>query len=89
MAPSPSRSTWLKSSVPTRSSTARFPPSTASAKDIKFSAGESQVVVRLDPRDVPKKGETIWVTIRTGEQHVFSSASGLRLSSEPVITTKK
>ena len=50
------------------------------AKDIKFSAGESQVVVRLDPRDVPKKGETIWVTIRTGEQHVFSSASGERLS---------
>jgi len=58
------------------------------AKDIKFSAGESQVVVRLDPRDVPKKGETIWVTIRTGEQHVFSSASGLRLSAEPVISTK-
>jgi multiple sugar transport system ATP-binding protein len=56
------------------------------AKDIKFSAGESQVVVRLDPRDVPKKGETIWVTIRTGEQHVFSSATGLRLSSEPVIS---
>jgi multiple sugar transport system ATP-binding protein len=58
------------------------------AKDIKFSAGESQVVVRLDPRDDPKKGETIWVTIRTGEQHVFSSASGLRLSAEPVISTK-
>jgi multiple sugar transport system ATP-binding protein len=56
------------------------------AKDIKFSAGESQVVVRLDPRDVPKKGETIWVTIRTGEQHVFSSATGLRLTSEPVIS---
>jgi len=56
------------------------------AKDIKFSAGESQVVVRIDPRDVPKKGETIWVTIRTGEQHVFSSATGLRLTSEPVIS---
>ena len=54
------------------------------AKDVKFSAGDSQVVVRLDPRDVPKKGETIWVTIRTGEQHVFSSTSGLRLTSEPV-----
>jgi multiple sugar transport system ATP-binding protein len=56
------------------------------AKGINFSAGESQVVVRLDPRDVPKKGETIWVTIRTGEQHVFSSATGLRLSSEPFIS---
>jgi len=51
------------------------------SKNINFSAGESQVVVRLDPRDVPKKGETIWVTIRTGEQHVFSSASGERLSA--------
>jgi len=58
------------------------------SKNINFSAGESQVVVRLDPREVPKKGETIWVTIRTGEQHVFSSASGERLSSEPVIHQK-
>jgi len=56
------------------------------AQGINFSAGESQVVVRLDPRDVPKKGETIWVTIRTGEQHVFSSATGLRLTSAPVIS---
>ncbi len=62
------------------------PTEYAGAKDIKFSAGDSQVVVRLDPRDVPKKGETIWVTIRTGEQHVFSSTSGLRLTSEPVIS---
>ncbi|NTV39190.1 MAG: sn-glycerol-3-phosphate ABC transporter ATP-binding protein UgpC [Demequinaceae bacterium] len=62
------------------------PTEYAGAQDIKFSAGESQVVVRLDPRDVPKKGETIWVTIRTGEQHVFSAASGLRLTSEPVIS---
>jgi multiple sugar transport system ATP-binding protein len=59
------------------------------SKDIHFSAGDSQVVVRLDPRDVPKKGETIWVTIRTGEQHVFSSATGERLSSEPVTSARK
>ncbi len=62
------------------------PTDFAGAQDIKFSAGDSQVVVRLDPRDVPKKGETIWVTIRTGEQHVFSATSGLRLSSAPVVS---
>ena len=62
------------------------PTEYAGAQDIKFSAGDSQVVVRLDPRDVPKKGETIWVTIRTGEQHVFSATSGLRLTSEPVVS---
>jgi multiple sugar transport system ATP-binding protein len=57
------------------------------SKDIHFAAGDSQVVVRIDPRDVPKKGESIWVTIRAGEQHVFSSATGERLNKEPVITS--
>jgi multiple sugar transport system ATP-binding protein len=38
-----------------------------------------QVIVRIDPRDVPAKGETIHVRIREGEQHVFSSATGERL----------
>ena len=39
-----------------------------------------QVIVRIDPRDVPAKGETIHVRIREGEQHVFSSATGERLA---------
>jgi len=52
------------------------------AQDIHFNAGDSQMIVRIDPRDVPKKGDTVWVTIREGEQHVFSAASGERLSAE-------
>src|SRR5690606_39426617 len=51
------------------------------SKDIHFSAGDSQMVVRIDPRDVPKTGETIWVTIRAGEQHTFSAATGERLTA--------
>ena len=56
------------------------------SKEIHFAAGESQMVVRIDPRDVPKKGDTIWVTIREGEQHTFSSATGKRLTKDAVIT---
>jgi len=56
------------------------------SQDIHFAAGDSQLVVRIDPRDVPKKGETIWVTIREGEQHTFSSATGKRLVKDAVVT---
>jgi len=38
-----------------------------------------QIIVRIDPRDVPMKGDKIHVRIRPGEQHVFSSATGQRL----------
>ena len=38
-----------------------------------------QVIVRVDPRDVPAKGDVVHARIRTGEQHVFSSATGHRL----------
>jgi multiple sugar transport system ATP-binding protein len=55
--------------------------------DIHFAAGDSQMVVRIDPRDVPKKGDTVWVTIRKGEQHAFSAASGERISDAPVTTS--
>ncbi|MFC8924213.1 ABC transporter ATP-binding protein [Cellulosimicrobium sp. NPDC057127] len=43
-------------------------------------AGENQVIVRVDPRNVPAKGERIYVTIRPGQSHVFSYATGQRLS---------
>ena len=56
------------------------------SKEIHFAAGESQLVVRIDPRDVPKKGDTLWVTIREGEQHTFSSATGKRLTKDAVVT---
>ncbi len=62
------------------------PQATAVAKDLHFAAGDSQMIVRIDPRDVPKKGDTIWVTIREGEQHTFSAATGKRLSSDAVAT---
>ncbi|WP_084039258.1 ABC transporter ATP-binding protein [Demequina sp. NBRC 110053] len=52
------------------------------AEDVHFAAGDSQMIVRIDPRDVPGKGDTVWVKIREGEQHVFSAATGERLSSE-------
>lgn len=43
--------------------------------------GDSQVIVRVDPRTVPTTGSTIYVRIRPGEQHNFSYATGLRLPS--------
>jgi multiple sugar transport system ATP-binding protein len=45
-----------------------------------LSAGETdQVIVRIDPRGVPMKGETINVTIKQGQSHCFSAATGNRL----------
>jgi multiple sugar transport system ATP-binding protein len=52
------------------------------SKEFHFTAGESQIVIRIDPRVVPKKGDIFWVTIRKGEQHTFSSATGERLTGE-------
>jgi multiple sugar transport system ATP-binding protein len=57
------------------------------SKEVNFASGDSQVVVRIDPRDVPKGGDSIWVTIRAGEQHVFSAATGERLNKEAVTTS--
>ena len=54
---------------------------TDGAAHISSGAGDSQIIVRVDPRQVPAKGEQIWVKIRAGEQHNFSSATGLRLPS--------
>jgi multiple sugar transport system ATP-binding protein len=47
---------------------------------ITSGAGDNQVIVRVDPRNVPMKGERVYVTIRPGEEHVFSAATGQRLS---------
>ncbi|WP_407320574.1 sn-glycerol-3-phosphate ABC transporter ATP-binding protein UgpC [Isoptericola halotolerans] len=43
------------------------------------SGNSDQVIVRIDPRDVPMKGDTIHVTIEPGKSHVFSPATGARL----------
>jgi multiple sugar transport system ATP-binding protein len=44
------------------------------------SGSSDQVIVRVDPRNTPMKGDTIHVTIQTGQAHVFSAATGERLS---------
>jgi multiple sugar transport system ATP-binding protein len=37
------------------------------------------LIARVDPRAVPHKGETVYFSIRAGEQHNFSPATGERL----------
>ncbi|TNU76731.1 sn-glycerol-3-phosphate ABC transporter ATP-binding protein UgpC [Miniimonas arenae] len=52
---------------------------TEGAAHISSGAGESQIIVRVDPRQVPEKGSHVWVSIRAGEQHNFSASTGERL----------
>ncbi|MDR0432954.1 MAG: sn-glycerol-3-phosphate ABC transporter ATP-binding protein UgpC [Bifidobacteriaceae bacterium] len=47
--------------------------------DPRASFTSDHVIVRADPRDVPAKGSVVRVTVRPGEQHIFSAATGLRL----------
>ncbi|GGM19087.1 ABC transporter ATP-binding protein [Promicromonospora citrea] len=50
------------------------------AADVDLSAGDTnQVIVRIDPRTVPDKGDVISVSIQQGHSHVFSATSGERL----------
>jgi multiple sugar transport system ATP-binding protein len=51
------------------------------AANISSGAGEAQIIVRVDPRDVPLKGDTIHASIRPGEQHAFAASTGERLPS--------
>jgi multiple sugar transport system ATP-binding protein len=48
---------------------------------IHSGAGDGQVVVRVDPRQVPHKGETVWVRIRPNEEHLFHAGSGERIAA--------
>jgi multiple sugar transport system ATP-binding protein len=50
------------------------------ADAVHSGAGDAQVIVRVDPRQVPAKGETIHVRIREGEQHLFHAGSGERIA---------
>lgn len=49
--------------------------------DSKLGSGEdsSQVIVRVPPRTAPDAGETIYVRIRPGQEHIFSASTGERL----------
>ena len=42
-------------------------------------SGLTDIIVKVPARGVPMKGETIYLTIKEGEQHLFSTASGLRI----------
>ena len=52
----------------------------SAAKEISSGAGEGEIIVRVDPRNVPRKGDTVWVSIRHGELHCFSASTGERLN---------
>ncbi len=52
----------------------------AAAREIHSGAGEAQIIVRVDPRNPPRKGDTIWVAIRAGELHAFAASTGERLN---------
>ena len=47
----------------------------------KLGSGEdsSQIIVRVPPRTAPEPGETVYVRIKPGEEHIFSSSTGERL----------
>jgi multiple sugar transport system ATP-binding protein len=40
-----------------------------------------QVIARVEPRDTPKRGQTVWLKIRPGSEHVFSAKTEKRLSA--------
>ena len=48
--------------------------------ELNLTAGETnQLIVRIDPRNVPDKGDMIAVAIEPGHSHIFSATSGERL----------
>jgi multiple sugar transport system ATP-binding protein len=49
-------------------------------QEIHSGAGDAQVIVRVDPRYMPAKGDLILVAIREGERHLFSTSTGLRIN---------
>ncbi len=52
----------------------------AAAREIRSGAGEGEIIVRVDPRAVPRKGDTVWVAVRPGELHAFAASTGARLN---------
>ena len=38
------------------------------------------MIARVEPHGAPKKGQTVWLRIRPGSEHVFSTETGKRLS---------
>lgn len=46
---------------------------------IHSGAGDDQVIVRVDPRKTPMKGDIITVAVREGERHLFRPSTGTRI----------
>ena len=55
----------------------------AEGSEDKLGSGEdsSQIIVRVPPRTAPEPGETVYVRIRPGQEHIFSASTGKRLPS--------
>ena len=53
----------------------------AEDSEAKLGSGEdsSQIIVRVPPRTAPEPGETVYVRIRPGQEHIFSASTGERL----------
>ncbi|WP_136191886.1 ABC transporter ATP-binding protein [Actinomyces procaprae] len=53
----------------------------AEGSEDKLGSGEdsSQIIVRVPPRTAPEPGETVYVRIKPGEEHIFSASTGKRL----------
>ena len=53
----------------------------AEGSEEKLGSGEdsSQIIVRVPPRTAPEPGETVYVRIRPGQEHIFSASTGKRL----------
>ena len=49
--------------------------------EAKLGSGEDsrQIIVRVPPRTAPEPGETVYVRIRPGQEHIFSASTGERL----------
>ncbi len=48
----------------------------------RSAAGDKLVTIRVNARQVPRKGETIYLDIPAEEAHVFSTANGRRVSGD-------
>ncbi|MCR6493407.1 ABC transporter ATP-binding protein [Cellulomonas sp. P24] len=51
------------------------------SQNISSGAGDAQIIVRVDPRQVPKMGSTIHVRIRPAEEHLFRAGTGERIAT--------
>jgi multiple sugar transport system ATP-binding protein len=49
--------------------------------------GDKLMTLRVDPKNVPMKGEEIYIEVRPEEAHVFSSETGRRVSADVAVSS--